>query len=71
MVTLIICNVHYCSVGSHTVPDLMNDYTQILNGQPRTQAWRSLQQERANRGDHPYHWASFILSGDGTPLSPQ
>ena len=54
--------------------DLMVSYYQkLIDGQGRSEAIRATQLEMLRSEDyqHPYYWASFIPSGDWTPLKRQ
>lgn len=40
-------------------------YTHLRKGQGRAEALRNAQAETRRRFPHPYHWAAFVLTGDG------
>jgi CHAT domain len=40
-------------------------YTHLRKGKGRAEALRNAQAETRRRFPHPYHWASFVLTGDG------
>ncbi|HEX6864657.1 MAG TPA: CHAT domain-containing protein [Thermoanaerobaculia bacterium] len=40
-------------------------YTHLRRGQGRAEALRRAQIETRRRHPHPYHWAAFVLTGDG------
>jgi hypothetical protein len=46
-------------------------YDRLMAGSGRSEAMREAQLALLRRGAtaHPFYWASFIVSGDGTPLS--
>ena len=58
-------------VDDEATKDLMVAYYQRLKaGEGRSEALRQTQLEmlRGEQSQHPYFWASFILSGDWTPM---
>jgi MYXO-CTERM domain-containing protein len=54
-----------------TVSLLSAYYDRLLAGAGRSEAMREAQLGLLRQGAtaHPFYWASFIVSGDGTPLS--
>jgi CHAT domain-containing protein len=40
-------------------------YTHLRKGEGRAEALRLAQRDTRRRFPHPYHWASFVLTGDG------
>jgi CHAT domain-containing protein len=56
-------------VADEETADLMEDYYQrLLVGEGRSEALREVQLDWLSRGAHPYYWASFLFSGQWTPL---
>nr|WP_159791043.1 CHAT domain-containing protein [Sodalinema gerasimenkoae] len=56
-------------VADEETADLMGDYYQrLLAGEGRSEALREVQLDWLSRGAHPYYWASFLFSGQWTPM---
>ncbi|WP_246198777.1 CHAT domain-containing protein [Sodalinema gerasimenkoae] len=56
-------------VADEETADLMGDYYQrLLVGEGRSEALREVQLDWLSRGAHPYYWASFLFSGQWTPI---
>ncbi|UCJ13316.1 MAG: CHAT domain-containing protein [Phormidium sp. PBR-2020] len=56
-------------VADEQTADLMRDYYQrLLAGEGRSEALREVQLDWLSRGKHPYYWASFLFSGQWTPM---
>jgi CHAT domain-containing protein len=59
-------------VSDEGTKDLMVSYYQrLLDNEGRSEALRQVQLEmlRSQQYQHPYFWASFIPSGDWTPMN--
>ncbi|UCJ13314.1 MAG: tetratricopeptide repeat protein [Phormidium sp. PBR-2020] len=57
------------TVADEQTADLMRDYYQrLLAGEGRSEALREVQLAWLEQGAHPYYWASFLFSGQWTPM---
>ncbi|MFM7278095.1 MAG: CHAT domain-containing protein, partial [Microcystis aeruginosa] len=58
-------------VSDNATKDLMVDYYgRLKKGEGRSEALRQIQLEmlKSENQKHPFYWASFIPSGDSTPM---